>query len=68
VTTSNQVRKNTFRRGSLTNVYNQVDLAGPKLLKTIENIASFVKQNFKGKKSIKIEEEKVAKKEQAASA
>jgi len=51
----------------LTNVYNQVDLAGPKLLKTIEKIAVFVKQNFKGKKSIKIEEDKGAKKEQGAS-
>ena len=48
----------------LTNVYKQVDLASPKLLKTIENIAVFVKQNFKGKKPIKIEGEKAVKKEQ----
>jgi hypothetical protein len=40
----------------LTNLYKQVDLASPKLLKTIGKIAVFVKQNFKGKKSIKIEE------------
>ena len=51
----------------LTDLYKQVDLADPKLLKTIENIAVFVKQNFKGKKPIKIEEDKDAKKEQAAS-
>lgn len=49
----------------LTNVYNQVSLASPNLLKTIEKISAFVKQNFKGKKSIKIEEDKNAKRESA---
>jgi hypothetical protein len=51
----------------LTNLYKQVDLASPKILKTIDNIAVFVKHNFRGKKSIKIEAEKDAKKEQATS-
>jgi hypothetical protein len=46
----------------LTNVYKQVDLASPKLLKTIENIAAFIKQNLKGKKSIKIEDTSAGKK------
>jgi hypothetical protein len=50
----------------LSNLYKQVDLASPNLLKTIEKIAIFVKQNFKGKKSIRIAEAQDAKKEQVA--
>jgi len=40
------------------NIYKEVDLATPKLYQTIEKVSEFIKQNFKGKKAIKIESEK----------
>ncbi len=51
----------------LTNLYKQVDLASPKLDETIKKIAVFVKQNFKGKKAIKIEDKDATKEQMASS-
>jgi hypothetical protein len=44
----------------LNNLYKQVDLASPKMRQTIDNVSAFIKQNFKGRKAIKIEADRSA--------